>query len=49
MMGKFATVLGPTLVGFTALLTGDTRIGMLSVVVLFVAGAIVLARVGRAN
>ncbi len=47
MMGKFAAVIGPTLVGVTALLTGDTRIGMLSVVVLFVAGAIVLARVGR--
>jgi UMF1 family MFS transporter len=49
MMGKFAAVIGPTLVGVTALLTGDTRIGMLSVVVLFVAGAIVLARVGRAD
>jgi UMF1 family MFS transporter len=45
MMGKFAAVLGPTLVGVTALLTGDTRIGMLSVVVLFAGGAVVLARV----
>ncbi len=49
MMGKFAAVIGPTLVGVTALLTGDTRIGMLSVVVLFVAGAIVLARAGRTD
>jgi len=47
MMGKFAAVLGPTLVGVTALLTGDTRIGILSTVVLFVGGAIVLARAGR--
>jgi UMF1 family MFS transporter len=45
MMGKFAAILGPTLVGVTALLTGDTRIGMLSVLLLFVGGAFVLARV----
>jgi UMF1 family MFS transporter len=45
MMGKFAAVLGPTLVGVTALLTGDTRIGILSTVVLFVGGAIMLSRV----
>jgi MFS-type transporter involved in bile tolerance (Atg22 family) len=38
-------VLGPTLVGVTALLTGDTRIGILSTVVLFAGGAIVLSRV----
>jgi UMF1 family MFS transporter len=47
MMGKFAAVLGPTMVGITALLTGDTRIGMLSILVLFVGGAILLARAGR--
>ncbi len=45
MMGKFAAVLGPTVVGVTALLTGDTRIGMLSILVLFVGGALLLARV----
>ena len=44
MMGKFAAVLGPTMVGITALATGDTRIGMLSIIVLFVGGAILLAR-----
>ena len=49
MMGKFAAVLGPTLVGVVALLSGETRIGMLSVVVLFVAGAVVLARVRPAD
>ena len=46
MMGKFAAVLGPTMVGITALLTGDTRIGMLSILVLFVAGALLLAHAG---
>ncbi len=45
MMGKFAAVLGPTMVGVTALVTGDPRAGMLSIVLLFVGGAILLARV----
>jgi UMF1 family MFS transporter len=45
MMGKFAAVLGPAIVGVTALATGDTRYGMLSIIVLFVGGAILLARV----
>ncbi len=49
MMGKFAAVLGPTMVGVTALLTGDTRIGMLSILVLFAGGAILLARAGRTD
>jgi len=49
MMGKFAAVLGPTMVGITALVTGDTRIGMLSILVLFVGGALLLARAGRAG
>jgi MFS transporter, UMF1 family len=44
MMGKFAAVLGPTMVGVTALVTRDTRAGMLSIIVLFVSGAILLAR-----
>jgi MFS transporter, UMF1 family len=46
MMGKFAAVLGPTMVGITALATGDTRIGMLSIIVLFAGGALLLARAG---
>jgi UMF1 family MFS transporter len=45
MMGKFAAVLGPAMVGVTALLTRDTRIGMLSILALFVGGAVLLARV----
>jgi UMF1 family MFS transporter len=49
MMGKFAAVLGPTMVGITALLTGDTRNGMLSILVLFVGGALLLARSHRAG
>jgi UMF1 family MFS transporter len=38
-------VLGPVLVGVTALATGDTRYGMLSIIVLFAGGAFVLSRV----
>jgi UMF1 family MFS transporter len=49
MMGKFAAVLGPMLVGVTALLTRDTRAGMLSIIVLFVGGAILLTRVKGAS
>jgi UMF1 family MFS transporter len=49
MMGKFAAVLGPFMVGVTALATGSTRAGMLSIIVLFASGAAVLARAGRAR
>ena len=45
MMGKFATVLGPFMVGITALATGNSRLGMLSLLVLFIGGAVLLARV----
>jgi UMF1 family MFS transporter len=44
MMGRFAAVLGPAMVGITALATGDSRLGMLSVIVLFAGGAALLAR-----
>jgi len=44
MMGKFAAVLGPLMVGVTALLTDNTRAGMLSIIILFVGGALLLAR-----
>jgi UMF1 family MFS transporter len=38
MMSKFAAVLGPFLMGTTALLTGNSRTAILSIVVLFIAG-----------
>lgn len=38
MLGKFAAVLGPALMGGVALLTGSPRLSILSVVVLFLAG-----------
>ena len=42
MMGKFAAVLGPLLMGTTALVTGSSRIAILSIVILFAAGAALL-------
>ena len=47
MMGKFAAVLGPLLMAFTALLTGNSRMAILSVAVLFAGGAIVLVIAAR--
>ncbi len=45
MMGKAAAVLGPLLTGVTALLTKDSRLAILSLVVLFVIGGVLLLRV----
>jgi len=42
MMGKFAAVLGPMLMGVTALATGNSRTAILSVGLLFAGGAIML-------
>jgi UMF1 family MFS transporter len=43
MMGKFAAVLGPMLMGWVALVTGSSRLAILSIALLFAAGAILLA------
>jgi len=45
MLGKFAAVLGPLLVGATSAISGSPRIGVSSLVLLFVAGAVLLWRV----
>jgi UMF1 family MFS transporter len=42
---KFAAILGPTLVGVTADLTGNTNSGVFSLIILFVIGGIILIRV----
>jgi UMF1 family MFS transporter len=49
MMGKFAAVLGPLLTGVVARLTGDSRLGILSILLLFVAGASLLVVAARAE
>ena len=45
MVGKFGTVLGPALMGVMALLTGSTRASILSLLLLFVVGGVLLYRV----
>ncbi|MFQ5488419.1 MAG: MFS transporter [Gammaproteobacteria bacterium] len=45
MLGKFAAIIGPLLVGVVGMLSGDPRLGILSVSVLFVGGAGVLCLV----
>jgi UMF1 family MFS transporter len=45
MMGKFAAILGPLLMGWMAALTSNPRAGILSLLVLFVGGGVLMARV----
>jgi len=45
MLGKFAAVLGPALMGTITLLSGSARIGIISILALFLAGGILLTRV----
>ena len=49
MMGKFAAVVGPLLVGWVGVLSGSSRIGILSVLLLFVLGAWLLGQVDVAR
>ena len=49
MLGKFAAVIGPTLMGGVALLTGDQRLAILSLLVLFAAGGALLYFVDEAE
>ncbi len=43
IFGKFASITGPLLLGITAQLTGQSNMGILSLIVLFVLGMIVLS------
>jgi len=45
MLGKFAAVIGPILVGWITVLTGNPRAGILSIVVLFILGGLLLRTV----
>ena len=50
-LGKFAAVLGPVMMGWVAIATGSTRISILSILILFIAGGLILLKVdaGRNN
>ena len=45
MVGKFAAVVGPFLLGWITLITGNVRFGILSILILFVSGAYILSKV----
>ena len=45
IFGKFASVMGPLLVGVTAQMTGSSAYGVFSLVILFIIGIIILSRV----
>lgn len=47
IMGKFATVLGPLLVAMVSGLTGDPRLAILSIIVLFAIGGLLLLSVDQ--
>ncbi len=49
MMGKAAAVLGPLLMAVVARLTGDSRLSILSILVLFVGGASLLVMAARSE
>jgi len=45
MLGKFSSILGPVLAGTVALVSGSQRVGILSIIVLFSSGLLLLTRV----
>ncbi len=45
MLGKFAAVLGPVMVGWVGMASGDPRLGILTLLLLFALGAVFLSRV----
>ncbi|ODS29641.1 MAG: permease of the major facilitator superfamily protein, partial [Candidatus Scalindua rubra] len=45
MLGKFAAVVGPFLMGSVTLLTGNARLGILSILILFAVGWFLLRKV----
>ncbi len=45
MLGKFAAVIGPIMMGWITLVTGNVRIGILSILILFIGGAYLLSKV----
>jgi UMF1 family MFS transporter len=47
MVGKFAAIIGPIMMGSVGRITGNPRLGILSIAILFIAGAFLLSRVPR--
>jgi UMF1 family MFS transporter len=47
IFGKFAAIIGPILVGSISQLTGSSRYGVLSIVILFIAGLVLMILLRR--
>ena len=45
MLGKFSAVLGPLMLGVVTLITGSVRAGLLSIIILFIGGGLMLYKV----
>ena len=45
MLGKFAAVIGPVLMGWITVMTGNPRMGILSIALLFILGGLLLRKV----
>lgn len=45
MLGKFAAVMGPLMVGWVGVIAGNPRVGILSLIILFALGGYLLSRV----
>jgi UMF1 family MFS transporter len=49
MLGKFAAILGPLIMGVVSITTGDPRLSILAIIVLFVAGGALLLAVNESD
>ncbi|MGD1817647.1 MAG: MFS transporter [Pleomorphochaeta sp.] len=49
MLGKFAAILGPLLLGLVTLITDNNRVGIVSLIILFIAGGLLLKKVDLNN
>ena len=49
IFGKFASIMGPLIVGLTAQITGRSNMGVFSLIILFVIGIFFLIRVTEHN
>ena len=45
MLGKFAAIIGPPMMGYIGLITGNPRLGILSIIILFISGGFLLTKV----
>ena len=49
MLGKFAAIIGPVMIGWIGVLSGNPRVGILSLLFLFIAGGVILMKVNQTS